>query len=123
MLRGLSCEVTVSANLCPHSRKGHLDGPCYVLPTPDGNALRHLLAPADRPPDPGDHRTRSPHRRVPPGRSHAPSQSSLRDPLASAASRTRPDHPRMGLQPPGTPRPPRPARPDRVGRDLVSPPL
>ena len=62
MLRGLSCEVTVSDKLCPYNRKGRLDGPCYVLPTPAGNALRHLLAPADRPLGPGDHRDRSPHR-------------------------------------------------------------
>ena len=54
------CEVTVPHKLCRHNRKGRLDGPCYVLPTPRGNALRHLPAPADRPPDPGHHRTRPP---------------------------------------------------------------
>ena len=123
MSRRLSCEVTVSDKLCPHNRKGRLDGPCYVLPTPAGNALRHLLAPADRPPGPGDHRDRSPHRRVPPGRPHAPGLPSLRDPLAGIAPRTRSDHRRMDLQPPRAARPQGPARPDRVGRDLVSPPL
>src|SRR3954451_1336897 len=123
MLRGLSCEVTVPDKLCPHSRKGRLDGPCYVPPTPDGNALRHLLAPADRPPDPGDHRARSPHRPLPPGRTHAPRLPPLRDPPAGTAPRTRPDHRRVDLQPPRAARPRGPARSDRVRGDLVSPPL
>src|SRR6516165_613734 len=100
MARGLSCEVTVSDKLCPRNRKGRLDGPCYVLPTPLGNALRHLLAPADRAVAPADHRTRSPHRLGPPGRPHAPSLPLLRDPLAGVASRIRPDHHPMDLQPP-----------------------
>src|SRR5690348_16645210 len=123
MVRGLSCEVTVSHKLCPRNRKGRLDGPCYVLPTPHGNALRHLLAPADRPVEPGDHRTRPPHRLVPPGRHHAPRLPPLRDPLAGVAPRTRPDHRRMDPQPPRAARPQGPARPDGIPRDLVSPPL
>src|SRR5947209_2395164 len=100
MLRGLSCEVTVSDKLCPHNRKGRLDGPCYVLATPHCNALRHLLAPADRPVAPSDHRTPPPHRPVPPRRPHVPPLPPLRDPLAGTAPRTRPDHRRMDLQPP-----------------------
>src|SRR3954466_1326525 len=116
MLRGLSCEVTVPDKLCPHSRKGRLDGPCYVPPTPDGNALRHLLAPADRPPDPGDHRARSPHRPLPPGRTHAPRLPPLRDPPAGTAPRTRPDHRRVDLQPPRAARPRGPARSDGCNR-------
>src|SRR5947209_1983100 len=119
MLRGLSCEVTVSHKLCLPNRKGRLDGPCYVLPTPAGNALCHLLAPADGPVGPGDHRSRAAHRLVPPGRSHSSSLPPLRDPLAGLAPRTRPDPPRMDLQPPRAARPPGSAWPDRVGRDLV----
>ena len=124
MLRGLSCEVTVSDKLCPHNRKGRLDGPCYVLPTPAGNALRHLLAPADRPPGPGDHRdsvaSSSAFRRADPT-PQACHRFETR--LQESAPRTRPDHRRMDLQPPRAARPQGPARPDRVGRDLVSPPL
>ena len=85
MLRGFSCEVTGSHKLCPHNRKGRPDGPCYVLPTPPGNALRHLLVPADRSLDPGDHRSRSPHRPVPPGRSDTPSLPPVRDPVAGVS--------------------------------------
>jgi hypothetical protein len=33
----------VSHELCPRNRKGRLDGPCYVLPTHHGNALRQLV--------------------------------------------------------------------------------
>src|ERR1700722_3629492 len=43
MMRGPSCEVTGSDKLCPRNRKGRLDGPCYVLPTHHGNALRQLV--------------------------------------------------------------------------------
>jgi hypothetical protein len=123
MMRGLSCEVTGSDKLCPRNRKGRLDGPCYVLPTHHGNALRHLLAPADRPPAARHHRTRSPHRPLPPGRPHARRLPPLRDPAAGVAPRTRPDHRRMDPQPPRTARPQRSPRPDGISRDLVSPPL
>ena len=87
MLRGLSGEVTVSDKLCPHTRKGLLDGPCYVLPTPDGNALRHLLAPADRPPDPGDHRTRAVHRPCSAGPTLRPETATASRPAAGTAPR------------------------------------
>src|SRR6516162_6149946 len=123
MMRGLSCGVTVPDKLCPRNRKGRLDGPCYVPATPDGHALRHLLAPVDRPVDPTDHRTRPPHRLVPPGRPHAPNLPPLRDPTAGVAPRTRPDHRRMDLQPPRAARPHGSPCADRVGRDLVSPSL
>ena len=91
--------------------------------TPAGNALRLLLAPADRPTGPGDHRGRSHHRPVPQRRADARGLLPIRGPIAGAAPRARSDHRRMDLQPPRAARPKRPARSDRVPRDLVSPPL
>ena len=91
--------------------------------TPPGNALCHLLVPADRSLDPGDHRDRSPHRPIPQGRADSPSLPSVRDPVARSASRTGPDHRRMDVQSHRAARPAGHAQPDVFPGSLVSPPF